>query len=239
MTHDESFFREVDEDYRRHQLVQTFERYGAYFIGAAFVIIAVVAGYSVDKWRSAQQGAKGGDAFTNALNLSDNGKQDEASKAWSALASNGPPTYKVLARLHLAAESVANKQKDKAIADYRAVADDGTAPQELRNFAKLQLASLQIDTESYDKLAQQLEPFRSGTSRWRFFATETLGFSALKEGKKPEAERLFTEIISDGGSPKGMRQRAQVMLALLLEKPKAEQAKPAAKGDTPNDAKTQ
>lgn len=239
MVNDESFFREVDEDYRRDQLIKTFERYGAYFIGAAFIIIAVVAGYSIEKWRSAEQAAKGGDAFSNALNLSETGKPEDARKALSALADNGPPAYKVLARLQMAAESVANKQKADAIANYRAVADDATAPQDLRDFAKLQLASLEVDTESYEKLAQRLEPFRSGTSRWRFFATEILGLSALKEGKAPEAERLFTEIISDGGAPEGMRQRAQVMLALLLEKPKVEQAKPTAKGDTPNDAKTQ
>jgi len=239
MTNDESFFREVDEDYRRDQFIKAFERYGAYFIAAAFIIVAVVGGYTIEKRRSAEQAAKGGDAFTAALSFSEGGKQEDAKKALTALAENGPPSYKVLARLKIAAESVASKQRDDAIAHYRAVADDVTAPAQLRDFAKLQLASLEVDTESYDKLSRRLEPFRSGTSTWRPFATEILGLSALKEGKKGEAERLFNEILSDGGTPEGMRQRVQVMLTLLLEKPTVEQAKPQAKGDTPNDSKTQ
>jgi hypothetical protein len=141
--------------------------------------------------------------------------------------------------LKLAAESVADKKKDDAIANYRAVADDPTAPAQFRDFAKLQLAALQVDTESYDKLAQLLQPFRSGKSNWRLFATDILALSAFKEGKKAEAEGLYNEILSDGQTPEGMRERARVMLTLLLEKPKADLAKPAPKGDTPNDAKTQ
>ena len=67
-----------------------------------------------------------------------------------------------------------------------------------------------MDKESYDALAKSLEPFRAGTSEWRFSAKEILGLAAYKEGKKAEAERLYREIISDGAAPPGMRQRAQV-----------------------------
>ena len=43
---DESFFREVDEDYRRDQAIKFFEDYGAYLLAGAFIIVAVVAGYN-------------------------------------------------------------------------------------------------------------------------------------------------------------------------------------------------
>ena len=41
---DESFFREVDEDYRRDQAVKFFEDYGAYFVAGAFIVVAAVRG---------------------------------------------------------------------------------------------------------------------------------------------------------------------------------------------------
>jgi hypothetical protein len=141
--------------------------------------------------------------------------------------------------LHLAAAALANKQQDAAIQEYGNVAGDASAPSDLRDFARLQLAALKVDSESYDKLSGELQPFRSGTSPWRFTATEILGLSAFKEGKKSEAEKLFGEIVSDGAAPQGMRQTAEVMLGLLLEKPKSEPAQPAVKKDTANDAKTQ
>lgn len=236
---DESFFREVEEDYQREQILKLLQRYGSYIIGAAFVIVAVVAGYTIEKRKSAAEAARGGDAFTKAISLLDTGKQEEAQKALSDIVDNGPPVYKVLARLSLAADALAKKQPENALTLYRGVADDAAAPSDLRDFARLQIAALKVDTESYDKLSAELERYRSGTSPWRYSAKELLGLAAYKEGKTAEAEKLFAEIQSDGGAPQGMRQRAEIMLGLILEKPKAKPSESKAKGDTASDAKTQ
>ncbi len=240
MSHDdESFFREVEEDYRRDQTIKFFQAYGAYFIAGAFVILALVAGYTFQQNRRAHQAAAGGDALSNAMLLSEAGKQDEAIKALASLAENGPGSYKVMARLHAAAESVAKNKPDAAKTEYAAVANDEAAPEALRYFARVQLAALSMDDESYDKLARDLESLRSGTGRWRFSAKEILGLSAFKEGKFADAERLFGEIASDGEAPQAMRQQADVMLTLLLEKQKTAPAGLTGKKDTANDAKTQ
>ena len=58
-------------------------------------------------------------------------------------------------------------------------------------------------------------------------------------GRLEEAEQLYREIMSDGEAPAGMRQRAQVMLALLLEQSKAAQAESTGTKDGANEAKTQ
>ncbi len=240
MSHDdESFFREVEEDYRRDQTIKFFQAYGAYFIAGAFVILALVAGYTFQQNRRAHQAAAGGDALSNAMILAEGGKEEEAQKVLASLAENGPGSYKVLARLHAASESVAKNNLDAAKAEYAGVAGDEAAPQGLRDFARIQLAALSMDKESYDNLARDLESLRSGTSRWRFSAKEILGLAAFKEGKFAEAERLFGEIASDGEAPQGMRQQADVMLTLLLEKQKTAQAGGTGKKDTANDAKTQ
>jgi hypothetical protein len=240
MSHDdESFFREVDEDYRREQTIKFFQDYGAYFIAGAFVILALAGGYTIQHNRRVSRAAAGGDALTNAMLLSDAGKQDDAQKALASLADKGPGAYRVVARLHAAAESVAKNQLDAARADYRVVASDGTAPQDLREFAQIQLASLSVDKEGYDALARDLGALRSGTSRWRFAAKEILGLAAFKENRTIDAERLFGEIVSDGEAPQGLRQRAEVMLTLLLEKQKTAQAGDTGKKDAANDAKTQ
>ncbi len=126
-----------------------------------------------------------------------------------------------------------------ALQDYRGVANDASAPAGLRDFAQIQLAALSVDKETYKSLARSLGALRSGTSEWRFTAKEILGLAAYKEGKKAEAEQLYREIMSDGEAPAGMRQRAQVMLALLLEQSKAAQADSTGTKDGANEAKTQ
>jgi len=239
MSNDESFFREVDEDYRRDQTAKFFKTYGAYLVAGLFVILAIVGGYKWEMQRRATEAATGGDALSNALNLIEAGNQDEAEKALATLAGSGPGAYRVLARLHAAAESVAKKQPESALQDYRGVADDEAAPAALRDFARIQVAALSVDKESYDSLARQLDALRSGSSEWRFAAKEILGLAAYKEGKKAEAEQLYREIMSDGEAPAGMRQRAEVMLALLLEQSKAAQAESTGTKDGANEAKTQ
>lgn len=236
-TNDESFFREVDEDYRREQAIQFFKAYGAYLIAGAFVILAIVGGYTIEQQRRRDHAAVGGDALSNALILSEAGKDNSAELA--ALAENGPGSYRFIARLQAAAESVAKGRRDLARADYQSVANDESAPTALRDFARLQVAALSVDTASYESLAKDLDALRSGTSEWRFTAKEILGLSAYRNGKKEEAERLFGEIVSDGGAPPGMRQRAEIFLTLLLEKPKAAQPDATGKKDTANEAKTQ
>ncbi len=239
MSNDESFFREVEEDYRREQTARFFKTYGAYLIAGAFVILAIVGGYKYETQRRAAQAASGGDALSDALNLVEAGNQDEAEKALANLAGNGSGAYRVLARLHAAAELVAKKQLESALQDYRGVADDSAAPTSLRDFARIQVAALSVDKESYESLSRQLESFRSGTSEWRFAAKEILGLAAYKEGKNAEAEQLYREIMSDGEAPPGMRQRAQVMLALLLEQSKAPPTESTGTKDGANEAKTQ
>lgn len=237
--HDESFFREVDEDYRREQTIKFFKTYGSYLIAGAFVIVALVAGYTFQQSRRSNQAAAGGDALSNAMILADAGKLPESQKALASLAETGPGSYRVIARLHAAAESVAQNKPEAASSEYKGVADDETAPEGLRDFARVQLASLSLDKESYENLSHQLEGLRSGDSRWRFSAKEILGLAAFKEGNFASAEQLFGEIASDGEAPQGMRQRANVMLTLLLEKQKTPQAGITGKKDTANDAKTQ
>ncbi len=239
MSNEESFLREVDEDYRRDQTVKFLKAYGAYLIAGAFVILAIVGGYKYETQRRAAEAASGGDALSNALSLAEAGNQEEAEKAFANLAGNGPGAYRVLARLHAAAESVAKKQVESALQDYRGVASDEAAPAALRDFARIQVAALSVDKESYEFLARQLEALRAGTSEWRFAAKEILGLAAYKDGKKNEAEQLYREIISDGEAPAGMRQRGQIMLSLLLEQSKAAQAESTATKDGANEAKTQ
>src|SRR5271166_659377 len=157
MSHDQdSFIREVEEDYRREQAIKFLQTYGNYFIAGAFVIIAVVAGYTVEQNRRASKAAAGGDALTSAMILSDAGKREESEKTLAALSGSGSESYRVLARLHAAAESVAKNQNDAAREAYAGVAGDGAAPEALRDFAKIQLAALSIGGESFEKLARDL-----------------------------------------------------------------------------------
>jgi hypothetical protein len=220
-------FREVEEDLRREQFIKAWDRYGAYIIAGAFVIIALAAGYNLQKWRASDRAAQGGDALTKAVSLLDAGKQDEGLKILNQLAVKGPGSYSTLAKLQLAAEGVRAKDKAAALKQYQAVADDASAEPAFRDFARVQMAALNLGSEPYDKLRADLDPLAKGNGPFRFSARELIGLSAFRAGKMDEAEKIFGALLTDSESPAQMRQRAEMMLSLLA--PKTDSADKTAK----------
>ncbi len=196
MSNQESFIREVDEEYRREQTAKFFKTYGVYLIVGAFVVLAIVGGYKY--WQSirAADAARGGDALSAAITLIEAGNQDESERALASLAGSGPGAYRVLARLHAAAEAVAKRQFDSALQDYRGVAADASAPQGVRDFAQIQIAALSLDKESYEVAVS--EPRRFSLRHWRMAVFgqgnfRARGFQRGQEGRRRAAIRRNPE----------------------------------------------
>ena len=75
---DDSFIREVDEELRSDRMQNIWKRYGKLIIAIAIAIVVVTAGYRF--WLSYSKGeaAKSGDVFLEAVELSNDGKHDDA-----------------------------------------------------------------------------------------------------------------------------------------------------------------
>ena len=87
---------------------------------------------------------------------------------------------------------------------------------------------LRVDDAKFDEMNERLGTLTGGDTAWRHSARELLGLSAYKNGKKAEAERIFQEILVDSDAAAPLRQRAQVMLSLIVEPAKTSAAKPKA-----------
>jgi hypothetical protein len=233
-------FREVEEDMRRERLSKAFDQYGAYALGVAFIIIALAVGYTLNQNRTTERAEAGGAAFTKALSLAEAGKGDEAAKLLKDMAGGGQTVYRTLAQLELAAQALRAKDNAAASSHYLSVADDGTADPEFRDYATVQLSALQLETAPYETIVSQLGGLASGNSAWRFRAKELMALSAMKASKNAQAERALNELMTDADTPSGLRQRAEILLALLAgqSSPAPNQTK-GAPGNADNAAKTQ
>ncbi len=231
-------FREVEEDMRREQYARAWNKYGVYVIIAAFAIVAGVAGYQVWQWWQAKQASQNGEAFINAAKLGEDGKPDEMIVAFGKLIDSDPRGYGVLAKLRLAQAEARRGKEEEAASHYGSVADDAFADSSLRDFARIQWASLQVDKLSEAEIRKRLEPLAAAGSPWRHSAREMIGLAAFKAGKSTEAEQYFQDIANDPESPSELRRRALTMLALI---PKTSAPPQAAENKEParNEAKTQ
>lgn len=232
-------FREVEEDLRREQLARAWDRYGAYVIGAAFIIIALAIGYNIQKWRSAEQAAQGGEALVRAVNLLDAGKTEEARKLLDDLAAQGRGNYGTLARLQLGAEAIRNSNTEAALGHYRAVAQDQAAERDFRDFAQVQVVAIELDKLSYDEVQSRIGALASGAGPFRFSARELIALSAVRANQPADAEKRFAELLTDAETPAQMRQRAEMMLSLLIRKGESPAATAQPGGGEQNEARSQ
>jgi hypothetical protein len=215
-------FREVDEEVRRDKANELWKKHGAKFIVAAVLFIAGVAGWQFWQARQFQERAALGSAFEAAIAQA-NGDKPEAQAALTTLSQGKTGTYPVLARFRLASE-LANAAKDEAgranaVSAFEALANDSLSPTEWRDLARLRAGLLLVDTAPFAEVEKRLAPLISGTAVFRHSAREGLALSAWKHGETTKALDALQAIILDAETPQGLRQRAELLLAVVRSGP--------------------
>jgi len=218
---DQDFFREVDEAVRQERYKRLWDQYGVYALGLAALIVVGVAGYKGFAYWQEKQAQESGAKFTQALNMEDGPDAAQGREMLSALAEKGPEGYRILARFQLAAAEAKAGETDKAVAAYDALAKDTSVDAILRGHATLQAAMLRLDKADYAEMDERLKGLIDSNSAWRYSARELLGLSAYRLKDMREAEKQFSILVGDEGTPPNVRERADMMLALIVGTPKA------------------
>lgn len=213
-------FDEVDEAVRREQLTKLWERYGNLVIALAVLVVVAVAGWrGYDYWQS-KKAAEFGAQFTAAAVLSEQGKHDEAEKAFAQIAAQGTSGYRVLARLREAAE-LATRDPKGAVAIYDDLVASSSTGEPLRDLAALRAAMVLADTAPYSELSRRLEPLTGSGAPFRHSARELLAFAAWKAGDIPAVRKWTQMIREDPETPPSLRDRIEVLTALADENGKS------------------
>jgi hypothetical protein len=208
-------FKEVDEDLRREQLRKLWDRFGPFVIGLAILIVVGTAGYRGWIYWQEKQAQASGDRFLAALDLSSQGKHEDAIAALKAIEANGSGRYPVLAGFRVASEMAATGNAKDAIAEYDSIAAKGGISDEVRTLARLRAAALLVDSASLPDLEKRLADLAGTGNVWRHNARELLGLAAWRVGDLEAARKYFDQIDKDEEAPADLRQRAQVMLSLI------------------------
>lgn len=218
---DSSFLREVDEAVRRERYKKLWDRYGLHAIGLAVLIVAGVAGYKGWNYWRERVASESGAEFTQALVLEQAGDKAKAKEVFGELLENGPAGYRILARFQLAEAEAEAGQIDKAVAGYDALATDSSVDGILKGFATIKAATLKVDSADYTEMELRVGGLIEQNSPWRYSARDLLGLTAYRLNNMNEAERQFSALLGDPGTPTNLRERADMMLALIAGDPKA------------------
>lgn len=208
------FFDEVDEEVRREQLKKLWDKYSIYIIALALLIIAAVGGWRGYQYVEQKNAAKAGAAFNRAVELSEQGKHEQAEKAFADLVTKAPYGYRLLSRFRAAAE-VATRDPKAAAKMFDDLAADSSIGAEQQELARIRAAGLLVDSATYAEMKQRLEPETVPESEFRHSARELLALSAFRVNDTSAARSWTDQILADSDTPRSLRSRAQALQALL------------------------
>jgi hypothetical protein len=190
------------------------DRTAPYVIGAAVLIVVATAGYRGWEYWQERQSQSSGDRFVAAVQLSADGRYEESIAALESLIADGSGGYPILARFRIATEKAQSGDTAGAVAEFDTIAA-GNAPAEMRAMARLRAALLLVDTASFVDLENRLRDLAATGTPWRHTAREILGLAAWRSGDYATAKQHFDSLVADQEAPQDLRQRVQLMLALV------------------------
>lgn len=226
----DSLAREVDEELRREQLLKLWEKYGTYVVAAIALIVVGVGGVKYYQYRSTVAAEAAGARLAAAARRPASESSADPQKILQEIGTSGPAGYATLARFRLAAADREAGKLAEAAATYEAIANGGAGDRLLADYARLQAASLKLDTAGFTDMQNRLNDLAVDGNPWRASARELLGLAALKAGKTEDARQQFQRLLSDRDTPPSISERARIMMAMLTE---AELSAPAPAAEPP------
>jgi hypothetical protein len=216
-----AFDQEVDEELKKEQFAELWEKYSGLILAGAVAIVLGVGGYKFMESRRIAASETAGSQYAAAVKQLVEGKTEPATAALTTIG-NSSSGFAVLAQFRLAAADVAAAKKPDAVAKYDAITRMAGVDPLMADFARLQSAMLQLDTVGLADIKARVTGLLADTNPWRFEAREVIGFAAMKAKDRAEARTQFEKLISETGVPPGMAERARIVMGSLTAQELAE-----------------
>ena len=212
---DDAFIREVDEEYRRDQLAQAWNRYGRWLlIGLGVFLIGLAATLWWHEERKRKAG-EAGEQYIVAIEKISAANVAGAEPMLEKAVKDGGKGYKTLAALTRAAAAARTNDTTKAAALYAEVAKDSSVAKPFRDLAALQEILVRYDSLKPEDAVARLKPLAVPGNAFFGSAGELLAITYMKQGKPELAGPLFAQIARDNGVPDSLRGRASQMASML------------------------
>jgi hypothetical protein len=205
----DAFVREVDEEFRRDQLLGIWKKYGKWIGGAIALGLLVLAGLLYFRGLGERAAGNQGRQFETALTDIAENRGAKADPELRKLATDGNPGYRAMALFAEAEVLFAKKDLKGAAARYAEIAGDTQLPQPFRDRAMVQQTMVEFDTMKPQAVIDRLKGLAVPDSPWFGSAGEMVAAAYLKLGKRDQAAKLYGQIgQSSGPVPDSIHQRA-------------------------------
>jgi len=209
-------FDEVQEDLRAERAKTLLNRYGGLLAGLALLAVLAVAGLQGWRWWQGRAAMAAAQGYLSAARAASEPGTDAAAAAarFAAVAAEAPSGYRTLARLRAAALRAEAGDRDAALAEWDAIARDGSADASFRDLAAVLWGMHALDKDDAAAAVEaRMAPLAENNGPFRASAAEVRALAALKRGETDAARRAFQALANDGAAPAGVRDRAGRLLS--------------------------
>ena len=207
----EVFYREVDEELRRDQALQTWERYRWPILAGIVLLIAAIGGYIWWHNHREAQTADQAAALSSVVDDMQKGAYRGTAPRIAELEQSGNDAYRALGLISRA--NLLAQQGDAAGAARilgQVAADDGV-PEEMRNGALVRQTVLEYERLQPAQVIQRLRPFLQAGNPWHGTAGELAANAHLRAQQPQQAGQIFAAVARDETVPESIRSRAVQM----------------------------
>jgi hypothetical protein len=198
----------VDENLRRDRARDFAQKHGTLIIAAVVLFLAAVGGWIYWQGRQKEKAAEQSEQLSQIYTDIGSGKTDNVPQRLDALSDDGNDIVRASALFARASVALQQGDRNLAITKFREAQNDDGLPQAYRDLALVRLTALEFDSLKPEQVIARLQPLATAGNPWFGSAGELTAMALLKQGKKPEAGRLFAAIAADRQVPETMRSRA-------------------------------
>jgi hypothetical protein len=228
----DSFLQEVEEGVRQDRYVAFFNRWGVWIAAGAALALAAAGAVSLYRSWSLSEAQKRTEVFAGLQTQMREGDAANVAADFERLSKAGPQAFRAMALMELAAVRQSEGDMAAAIAAYdqaAAMSSDKT----MKATAQLRAAYLVADSQDFAAVRGRIEPLIAQGGPVSYLARELLAVEAWEAGDVALARQTMEAIRLAFDAPEAVRNRAELLLAIMPEAaPNAAPAPPPA-GDTP------
>jgi hypothetical protein len=204
----EIFVREVDENLRRDRMQDFAKKYGGWLVAGVVLFLLASGGYIYWQQYKLQRSERQVEQLAEIFKTIGPGATGTAPKELDELSNSGSKAIRATALFARAALAIQQNDLKLATAKYREIAGDGALPKPYRDAALIRQTALEFDSLPPQEVIARLEPLVKPGSPWFGTAGEMTAMALIKQGKKPDAGRLFAAIAKDKTVPDSIRARS-------------------------------
>lgn len=211
----EALLREVDDAVRQGDTEAFFSQWGKPLLGVLAIGLAAFAGYLF--WDSRQEAAmeKNSEVLVGALDQIKTGNLKGGYDSLEELAASGDAGASAAAGLLRAGITLQQNRPEEAAKMFAAVAADETAPQAMRDLARVREVAVRYDTMKSADIIAALKPLAVPGNPYFGSAGEMVAHAYLDQGKSAEAGAMFAQIAKSDNVPETIQSRARQMAGVL------------------------